>query len=169
MNLSNFNCFVNIITQAQHGTYKGKCGVCGDKYGLPHPQPNENTGKYGGGKIVKTYSSGQLIDVEAVITANHLGNIQYHICKITNSNLPESGEECFKLLPFADGSDKLIIKSTHRVVKSKVQLPKGLKCNHCVLRWTYTAGKFIVFICVLTLKYFNYFYGCSRQQLGKMP
>lgn len=36
--------------QIQNG---GKCGLCGDNYVLPQPRPNENTGYYGRGIIVR--------------------------------------------------------------------------------------------------------------------
>lgn len=123
----------------------GNCGLCGDNYRDPQPRMNENTGIYGSGKIVAVYNSGDVIEVEALITANHLGNIQYHICKIQDSSKPESGEDCFIPVPFEDGSAKFQILSIHKVVRSKLRLPQGLKCEHCSLRWTYTAGMYIIF------------------------
>lgn len=55
----------------------GNCGICGDDYTSPHPQPNENTGTYGRGLVVGSYSAGQVVDVSATLTANHRGFIQY--------------------------------------------------------------------------------------------
>ena len=39
---------------------KGKCGVCGDAYHLSRPRPNEHGGKFGTGKISKSYLQGQV-------------------------------------------------------------------------------------------------------------
>lgn len=61
----------------------GKCGVCGDDYTAAHPQPNENTGTYGQGKIVGEYVAGQVIDVTITLTANHLGTFEYRYDKTT--------------------------------------------------------------------------------------
>ena len=56
-----------------------KCGVCGDRYNEPHPQPNENTGKYGQGIIAAEYTAGSVIDVHIRLTTNHKGffNFRY--------------------------------------------------------------------------------------------
>lgn len=114
--------------------------MCGDDYRKEHPQANENGGKYGTGYITATYQHASVIEVTSLITANHLGNIQYHICQINDSSKPEIGEECFIPIRFEDGSEKFTILNSHRQVTSRIQLPKEFTCNHCTLRWTYTAG-----------------------------
>jgi hypothetical protein len=63
--------------KVQHATNGGKCGVCGDVYTAPHPQPNENTGKYGQGIIAAEYSAGSVIDVEVLLTTNHKGQFSF--------------------------------------------------------------------------------------------
>lgn len=63
--------------QVQWNTFGGKCGVCGDRYSDPHPQDNENTGKYGLGKIAATYDSGSTISVSVLLTTNHRGYFKY--------------------------------------------------------------------------------------------
>jgi hypothetical protein len=118
----------------------GKCGVCGDSYTDAHPQDNENTGKFGQGKIVRTYKAGSVINVEVLLTKNHLGNFQFSLCEITNSNAPESGEDCFKVLPLADGSSQYNVVANESEVKVALRLPGGKTCEQCVLRWQYTAG-----------------------------
>lgn len=37
-----------------------KCGVCGDNYKIKQPRPNENTGRYGVGIVVRNYTQGQV-------------------------------------------------------------------------------------------------------------
>jgi len=118
----------------------GNCGVCGDNYVLPHPQANENTGIYGTGKIVAEYQAGQVITTDVKLTTNHLGHFEYHLCQITDSSQPESGDSCFQLLSFEDGSTEYAIASGVKQVNNRVRLPEGLHCPHCVLRWHYEAG-----------------------------
>lgn len=65
------------FNQTQWDRHKGKCGVCGDPYGLPHPQPNENTGKHGKFGPVRTYASGSVVNVKVQLTANHRGKFRY--------------------------------------------------------------------------------------------
>ncbi|KAK2581714.1 hypothetical protein KPH14_002199 [Odynerus spinipes] len=120
----------------------GKCGVCGDNYVLPRPRPNENTGIYGTGTIVKRYQKGQKIEAVARITANHWGHFKFQICPLSNSKELET-EECFERFPlkFEDGSDKYQVP-THEIrdYKMTLVLPENLTCEHCVLRWEYVAG-----------------------------
>ncbi|EFA07374.1 uncharacterized protein LOC656897 [Tribolium castaneum] len=118
----------------------GRCGVCGDTYSDPHPQDNENSGKYGSGKIVRTYEAGSVINVDVWLSKNHLGSFEFSLCEITNPNAPESGEECFKVLPLADGSQQYNVSAGETDITVALQLPKGKSCAHCVLRWHYRAG-----------------------------
>ncbi|KAJ8924206.1 hypothetical protein NQ315_006997 [Exocentrus adspersus] len=121
-----------------------KCGVCGDPYTAPHPQDNENTGKYGIGVVMKTYQSGSAIDVQVRLASNHQGKFFYSLCVLQNPNAPESGEDCFQPLKLADGSDYYHIAPDNYInpleVTNKVQLPAGVTCDRCVLRWHYEAG-----------------------------
>lgn len=45
--------------------------MCGDDYRDKQPRANENTGTYGLGEIGKTYKSGQVIEVNVLLTTNH--------------------------------------------------------------------------------------------------
>lgn len=90
---------------------------------------------------MSTYTKGTIVEVVSHITANHLGEIQYHLCKINDSSKPEPGEDCFELLKFQDGSVDQKINEWDYVVHSQLQLPKDVTCEHCVLRWTYNTGE----------------------------
>ncbi|GJQ81048.1 hypothetical protein Trydic_g21857 [Trypoxylus dichotomus] len=118
----------------------GNCGLCGDDYTSPHPQANENTGKYGLGKVVGQYSAGQIIDVSITLTANHRGEFLYSLCVLDNPNAPETGEDCFVPLKLADGSDRYMVSSGENNIVNRVALPATLTCERCVLRWHYKAG-----------------------------
>ncbi|KAJ8976416.1 hypothetical protein NQ317_005336 [Molorchus minor] len=117
----------------------GKCGVCGDAFTDPHPQNNENTGKYGNGIIAAQYESGSVIDVHVKLTANHFGTFTYSLCVLEDSQAPESGEDCFLPLLLEGGSSQYNVTKDEYDITNRVQLPE-IKCERCVLRWHYRAG-----------------------------
>ncbi|XP_017873551.1 PREDICTED: uncharacterized protein LOC108620995 [Drosophila arizonae] len=118
----------------------GNCGLCGDDYSLSPPRPNELGGKFGAGVIVKSYIGGGVIEINVLITANHLGHFSFHLCSL--DEFGAESERCFDKYPlqFPDGSTKYYIGSKTGSYDLSVRLPSGLSCKHCVLRWTYTAG-----------------------------
>ncbi|CAH1365703.1 hypothetical protein MTP99_001969 [Tenebrio molitor] len=128
----------------QWDQFDGKCGVCGDQYDKPHPQDNENTGKYGKGIIAKEYTAGSTIDIEILLTTNHMGDFTFSICVLDDPNAPESGEDCFKPVTLGDGSPKYVLPNKEEednvTVNLTLKLPDGLTCERCVLRWHYNAG-----------------------------
>ncbi|XP_044745595.1 uncharacterized protein LOC123307378 [Coccinella septempunctata] len=127
----------------QWDTFGGKCGVCGDVYNQPHPQENENTGKYGKFGVVRTYKAGSTIDVGVLLTTSHRGNFKYSLCVLEDPTKPESGEDCFQPLTLSDGSSQYNIPGEENDsfnVTNAVVLPPNLTCDRCVLRWHYTAG-----------------------------
>ncbi|XP_014610244.1 PREDICTED: uncharacterized protein LOC106790084 [Polistes canadensis] len=124
----------------------GKCGICGDDYALSRPRPNENTGIYGTGTIVKNlndrYQKCQKIKAVVRITANHWGYFKFQICQLSKSKELET-EECFERYPLKleDGSDRYVLKSHDaKDYTMTLILPKNLTCEHCVLRWEYVAA-----------------------------
>ena len=71
----------------------GKCGICGDRYGGPKPHEAPG-GKYANGIIVETYQSGQNIEVEVQLTANHKGYFEFKLCP-NNNVAADKGQWCF--------------------------------------------------------------------------
>jgi Lytic polysaccharide mono-oxygenase, cellulose-degrading len=133
-NESNCGGFAN-----QWSTNGGKCGICGDPYQMAPPRNHELGGKYGQGVIVANYTSGSVMQVSVKITANHRGYFQFDLC---NVDVERESDECFgrnKLLTF-DGKDKYEISTASGMYYVNLQLPAGLRCSHCVLRWTYVCG-----------------------------
>ncbi|KAJ8926682.1 hypothetical protein NQ314_020925 [Rhamnusium bicolor] len=104
--LKDYDDNANFCGGANHGLNGGKCGVCGDSYTDPHPQDNENTGKYGTGIVTAKYESGSVIDVSVRLTSNHLGTFTYSVCVLEDPNAPEPGEHCFIPISLEDGSSK---------------------------------------------------------------
>ncbi|XP_067005045.2 uncharacterized protein [Anabrus simplex] len=119
----------------------GKCGQCGDNWQLPRPRPHENGGVYGTGTIAKTYKAGEVVRVEAKITANHRGYFEFRLCPLKEKM---ETDECFDqyLLQQADGSGTkyYLPEFVPGYYSTNLQLPKGLTCSQCVLQWTYTTG-----------------------------
>ena len=72
----------------------GKCGVCGDKYGVkpePHSAPG---GKYANGIIVKTYNEGEQIKLIVEMTKSHKGYMQFRLC-VNNDKKRDKDQSCF--------------------------------------------------------------------------
>lgn len=120
----------------QWNTNGGKCGACGDNYADPVPRDNENTGKYGEGKIVAEYEAGSVVNVSVLLTTNHWGWFSYSLCELKDATKPEE-EECFEPLKFADGADRVKIKYEQKYFYDLIRLPERFVCERCVLRWHY--------------------------------
>ncbi|RZC36428.1 Chitin bind 3 domain containing protein, partial [Asbolus verrucosus] len=128
-----FNCGGFWTQWGQNG---GNCGVCGDNWASSVPRSNENTGKFGNGIVTRTYKSGGTVDTSVTLTANHLGTFTFSLCVLQDPSKPES-EDCFTDLKLADGSSVYNVIAGDYIVTNKVQLPAGLTCERCVLRWHY--------------------------------
>ncbi|XP_051166588.1 uncharacterized protein LOC127284920 [Leptopilina boulardi] len=126
--------------EIQHSINNGNCGICGDDYRLSRPRPTENGGTYGTGTIVKTYKSGEIIDVEVNISAAHKGYFIFNLCPLKYDKELEE-EECFIPLKLADGNKSYDMENKGPgIINIKVILPNGLTCKHCVFRWEYITG-----------------------------
>lgn len=69
------------------------------------------------------------------------GWFNFSLCKIEDSTKPET-DDCFQLLKTADGKEKYVVPSTENgYYKVDLQLPAGVTCDHCTLRWHYNTGK----------------------------
>ena len=44
----------------QWDKWRGRCGTCGDDYGLEVPRPHELGGRFGSGRISRNYTQGQV-------------------------------------------------------------------------------------------------------------
>lgn len=120
----------------------GRCGVCGDNYAERPPRSHELGGTFGQGVIVKTYSSGANIRVEVRLSANHMGFFQFDLCSL-DSNGRQETNACFdaNLLRLTNGADRYTItQQGPATFNVDLSLPSGLRCDHCVLRWSYTAA-----------------------------
>ncbi|PSN34725.1 hypothetical protein C0J52_20991 [Blattella germanica] len=119
-----------------------KCGLCGDPYTDKVPRANENTGYYGRGIIVATYKAGSTITVTVDLTANHKGRFYFHLCPLASKDQLET-EACFEAHPvkLANGEPYYTLTSSNTGdYNINLSLPAGVKCQQCVLRWTYVVA-----------------------------
>ncbi|XP_076068222.1 uncharacterized protein LOC143040732 [Oratosquilla oratoria] len=124
----------------QHG---GKCGPCGDDYGLKRPRPNEAGGKYGNGILTGNFTRGQVVDIEIVITTNHGGTFEFKLCP-TNDPTVMSDQSCLDQHPLqlADGSGTLYTLPNHHsgTFTIPVKMPSDFSCSYCVMQWWWTCA-----------------------------
>lgn len=129
------------LTQVQYGVNGGKCGVCGDPWN--GPREHEVGGTFANGIIVRKYNVGQVIDVIIELTANHKGYFEFNICP-TDEPFEKITEQClakYPLLETNSGEYQVPINADYGgQIPMKLQLPAGVKCRACMLRWRYTAG-----------------------------
>jgi len=113
------------------------CGRCGDVRG--ETTANQD-GIYDKKVIVANYTSGSIINVVSQFGAQHYGQFHIELC-------PQETEtdNCFQTLQIVGGTNaiennKMCVTdlTTPSVdIITRVQLPAGVRCNRCTLRWTY--------------------------------
>ncbi|XP_055995698.1 uncharacterized protein LOC125646837 isoform X2 [Ostrea edulis] len=127
----------------------GKCGVCGDAYN--GPREHEAGGKYAKGIIVEQIPAGaREMKTIIQITSYHKGYFEFRICSHNDirrpvsqqcldehlmtikEGTPESGfTRFYPLNPKETGQDKY---------EMTLAIPGGMRCEQCVLQWTYNTG-----------------------------
>lgn len=125
----------------QWGKHKGKCGVCGDEYGIANPK-YVHPGAYATNPpIVKVYFEGQKIDVKVKITANHKGYFIFRVAPLVNPPIKQDDLDK-TMLELENGNSEWKLLSSHgnTVQTITLRLPRGLTCRHCVLQWWWSTG-----------------------------
>jgi hypothetical protein len=126
-------------------------GLCGDNAGQAELLVGGKFyGNPAGGNVQATYTSGQSIDINIIITAHHMGWFQFYLCDKGD----ELSQTCLnKYMLQRDQNDPSIspydpkfpgryymIPTCYGEAKSmnqtmRYKLPAGLACEHCVLQW----------------------------------
>ena len=127
---------------------------------MPQPRKHEPGGiYYNNGESQATYTEGDVVEFNVVLTAYHKGDFRFRVCRIEGTT-PEDeraqlSEQCFDehVLEQADvggaqspGTARYFIGPTsdNWNYKIKYQLPDGLSCDgidaRCVLQWHYVTG-----------------------------
>jgi hypothetical protein len=124
----------------QWAEHNGKCGVCGDEYGIANPRFQYPGAFATNPPIVKTYQQGQQIDVKVRITANHLGYFTFRLAPLVKQPITQNElDKTILKMPNEETNWQLPADETG-VFTIRLQLPQGVACNHCVLQWWYTTG-----------------------------
>ena len=122
-------------------------GVCGDP--AAGPQLHAGGGMYATGTITASFQAGDVVAVSVAVVAHHMGWFEVSLC----ANPPASGpelESCFVRLRRPGGQADALGSansdsyywhlptpgaSTSWVYTANYQLPAGVTCARCVLRW----------------------------------
>jgi len=123
----------NVLQDLQNS----QCGRCGEALGNGDASQG---GMYDKGHIVASYQAGSQIPVTLNFGAPHYGSFDIELC-------PQETEtdNCFQLLPVVgateevrDGSRVCVpYDNTDVDIVAYVQLPAGVTCSRCTLRWNY--------------------------------
>lgn len=81
------------------------------------------------------YRAGSVVRTHVELTANHMGYFEFDLCRLGSET-----EQCFQKLQFKDKTYKYAVKSGLYQLYPEIILDPRIKCDRCVLRWTYTAG-----------------------------
>lgn len=83
----------------------------------------------------------QVINVEVEFSAGHLGFYEVELCAQQTET-----DTCFQRLPIVGGTHAIVDNTRicvpydnggTRFITARVQLPAGVRCSRCTLRWTY--------------------------------
>lgn len=129
----------NVLQDLEYST----CGRCGDAPGNSHAAQG---GRYDKGIITGTYAAGQVLEVTVELVANKRGHFEFDLCphEIEDDN-------CFQRLNMI-GGDRQIRNFTmmctgsgdhhpNGLLRTRLHLPPGVRCNRCTLRWTYRTSQ----------------------------
>jgi len=122
---------------AQQDLQYSTCGRCGEGQGNGDASQG---GIYDKNVIVANYTSGSQITIVTNLQAAHYGYIEFELCA---SETESNG--CFTRLQALSGSEevrngRLCVPYDNNATQdltARVQLPAGVRCNRCTIRWTY--------------------------------
>ncbi|KAH9495280.1 hypothetical protein Btru_016285 [Bulinus truncatus] len=121
----------------------GRCGICGDSWSGSRDYERPS-GSFVQHKVIpKTYGERDVIDIQLVITASHMGWNEFRICDVAKSGGVEATQECLNQNVLADvnGRTRFYFETDRKgLYEFEVALPVGLTCSHCVLQWKWKCG-----------------------------
>merc|ERR1719336_3210763 len=143
-----------------HGYLSAPIARSGNNNGVNGGWP----GKYCGGRNAKkairaTYTAGQIVEFQHVITAHHFGHLEMAICNTTVGDRCENEWKLIRAEPPADcvpndsRTDCQPIDVRHperfylpprrnlpQTDRFRYIIPDGLECQECVLQWRWWTG-----------------------------
>lgn len=149
-------------------SFRWRAGVCGDLKGSPAAGEHLRGGKYYyGGTVTRTFRVGGILRARVSIVAHHNGFLEFHVCDVAKCG-GEISAACFRrgfcyalrrvrnkscesrtdpmcapIDPKYPGRWYLPCSAGGKFdVYDKImyRLPRGLRCEHCVLHWFWSAA-----------------------------
>ncbi|XP_028398903.1 uncharacterized protein LOC114522424 [Dendronephthya gigantea] len=131
------SCGGRNVQWSKHG---GKCGACGDEYGISNPRFVSPGVFAKNPPIVKTYTEGELIEVTVKITAHHKGYFIFRVAPLVNPPITQADLDK-NMLALENGNQEWTLPDSGAGDYTiTLRLPTGLSCDHCVMQWWYTTG-----------------------------
>ncbi len=84
-----------------------------------------------------------MVQLQVNLTASHYGHFEFRLCADKKSVDELVTKECLDkhLLQFEDGTTEFpILDVTTQFYYPRVQLPRDVNCEFCVMQWTYVTG-----------------------------
>jgi hypothetical protein len=125
----------------------GRHGVCGDPWNAA--RDHEAGGKFATPRrVAAVFNQGQTFKAKITLTANHIGRWSLRLCAIPPGSSDASERRiatqgCFDktILQRADGRGPFTLVPKNVMSFDVVyRLPRGLKCERCVMQWVYETG-----------------------------
>lgn len=125
----------------QWAKHKGKCGVCGDEFGLAKPRFAYPGAFATDAPIVRVYNQSQKINAKIKITANHKGYFKFRVAPLGKPPIKQHELDEY-VLKLENGTAEWQLTSAHGtgVFNITLQLPIHLTCKRCVLQWWWATG-----------------------------
>jgi len=112
------------------------CGRCGETAGNRDASQN---GMYDKKVIAANFTAGSIVAITANFQAPHNGYFDIELC-------PQDTEtdSCFQRLTIVSGTESISnnricvpYDNVNKDITARVQLPAGVRCNRCTIRWNY--------------------------------
>eukprot|EP00567_Pseudictyota_dubia_P005800 CAMPEP_0197449198 /NCGR_PEP_ID=MMETSP1175-20131217/20345_1 /TAXON_ID=1003142 /ORGANISM="Triceratium dubium, Strain CCMP147" /LENGTH=895 /DNA_ID=CAMNT_0042981233 /DNA_START=206 /DNA_END=2894 /DNA_ORIENTATION=+ len=134
----------------------GVCGTSSSSYSggyINYNDPPNALGESMPTNIQATYTEGEVIELETVLTAHHKGYFQYKVCRLDELNQPGPTQECFDANPLTfeedmvygapkdpDNPGRAYISPNGMEFRHRFKLPTGLHGDKVLLQWHYVTG-----------------------------
>lgn len=124
-----------------------RCPPCGDSADSASPHAHEAGGTYATGIITRKYTVGEVIEVHVNVTRSHGGALEFKLCPNDDVNNPVS-QRCLDQYPLdivGKKSSQALVTAPYdgkQLISLRVQLPRDLVCEQCVLQMTNHAEQF---------------------------
>lgn len=118
-----------------------RCGYCGplDTFSERYPP-------------MTRFTTGSDVELSALIGGIRGGSVDVSLC-VRDDDSKNENEACFQDIPLysSDVAPSTDLMTSLKQISTRVSLPPGVTCQHCILRWRRTEGKEHIKYTILTL------------------